>query len=76
MPKWTNLNEQLLALRLNNYDADATIEWKQSEVEHGGSFESLTLRDAVLIKSLEEGLRKKSSQVMLHFEMVATKMLI
>lgn len=63
MPKWQNLNEQMLALRLNNYDTTATIEWKHSEVEHGGTFETLTLRDAILIKSLEEGLRKKSQAV-------------
>jgi hypothetical protein len=63
LPKWQNLNEQVLALRLNNYDVEAAIAWKLSEVQHGGAYEPLTLRDAVLIKSLEDGLRKKGEQV-------------
>jgi len=35
LPKWKNLNEQLLALRLNNYSAEATIAWKQDEIFAG-----------------------------------------
>jgi hypothetical protein len=44
-PKWKNANEQLMALRLLNYDVQAVINWKREEIATGGVEGSLTVAD-------------------------------
>lgn len=65
LPKWQNLNEQLMALRANNYNVAATIDWKRAEVAAGGQEGSITVADSVIIASLEKALKAKGAKVIL-----------
>ena len=58
MPDWQNLTEQVLALRLNNYDVSSTLKWKSEDIAvSGGKWDVRRMQDTVLIESLEAALK-------------------
>eukprot|EP00040_Diaphanoeca_grandis_P017646 m.92413 g.92413 ORF g.92413 m.92413 type:complete len:934 (-) comp26544_c0_seq1:144-2945(-) len=63
LPDWKSMTEQVLALRMCNYNVQDAMAWKYNEVQcNGGTWSMPTVRDAMLIQSLEEEL--KSQQVL------------
>lgn len=58
------LIQQVLALRLFQYDVSATIAWKSADVEaSGGHWGTTNVQQTALIKSLEEALAKKGAVI-------------
>ena len=63
LPNWKSVNEQMLALRLNNYSIPDTVAWKRGELLASGGETSMTVADTILIASLEVALEKKRKQL-------------
>ncbi|EDQ84820.1 uncharacterized protein MONBRDRAFT_34520, partial [Monosiga brevicollis MX1] len=68
IPTWESIQEQVLALRLNNYDVTATINWKSAEMQNWADRKSKRSRkeehnDALLIASLQQRLQMSERQM-------------
>ena len=64
LPEWQNLHEQVLALRISNYNVRDAIGWKHTDVNaSGGSWNILRAEDSALIASLESALESKDDQI-------------
>lgn len=50
IPSWKNKREQLLALRQNGYDVDATIEWKVAEMSAAAKYGDIMVEEPATTK--------------------------